>query len=153
MELIRTDFVHVGLDVPDQAALFDVMAGALIDRGRVRPSYRQAIEERESVFPTGLPVGIGVAIPHTDAEHVIEDTIAIATLATPVVFGEMAGEADATVEARAVIMLALASGSQVEVLKRVIKAIQNAEFMDALVRAGEPAEVMELATVAFLPQD
>lgn len=152
MELIRTDFVHVGLDVPDQAALFDVMAGALIDRGRVRP-YRQAIEERESVFPTGLPVGIGVAIPHTDAEHVIEDTIAIATLATPVVFGEMAGEADATVEARAVIMLALASGSQVEVLKRVIKAIQNAEFMDALVRAGEPAEVMELATVAFLPQD
>lgn len=151
MELINTDFVHVGLDVPDQAALFDVIAGRLADRGRVRPSYRKAIEDREGVFPTGLPVGIGVAIPHTDAEHVIEDTIAIATLTSPVIFGEMAGEPDATVEARVIIMLALASGSQVEVLKRVIKGIQNAEFMDALVAAQDPAEVAEMAKAVFIP--
>lgn len=151
MDLISTDFVHVGLSVPDQAALFDAMAGALADAGRVKPSYRQAIEARESVFPTGLPVGIGVAIPHTDAEHVIEDTIAIATLTSPVVFGAMAGDPEDKVEARVIIMLALASGSQIEVLKRVIKAIQDSEFMAALSRAEDPAEVAQMAKSAFLP--
>lgn len=151
MDLIDTNFIHVGLTVPDQAGLFDAMAAALVSGGRVRSSFRKAIEDREAVFPTGLPVGCGVAIPHTDAEHVIDDAISVATLESPVPFGEMAGEPGAQVGARVIIMLALGSGAQVEVLTRVVKAIQSNDFLDSLLRARDPAEVADLAKGAFLP--
>ncbi|QIK73680.1 PTS sugar transporter subunit IIA [Propioniciclava coleopterorum] len=150
--LISTEFTHVNLWAPDQAVLFDAMADALVAGGRVRPTFREAISQRERTFPTGLPVGCGVAIPHTDAVHVVADTISVATLGRPVRFGEMAGHEDAHVDVRVVVMLALSGGNQLGVLKRVIKAIQDDAFLDALLGASDRETLVALTQEAFLPQ-
>ena len=49
--------------------------------------------KRESVYPTGLPVGeINVAIPHTDPEHVNNAAICLGILEKPVTFNVMGME-------------------------------------------------------------
>lgn len=149
--LIEPDYVLLRLDVADRDGVFAALAGALEAGGRVRPSYRQALIDREAVFPTGLPVGCGVAIPHTDAEHVITDTIAVATLARPVEFSEMGG-GDEPVAVRVVFMLALGpTGEHVKVLKRVVKAIQRDAFLDAVAASDSVQEVTRLARAEFEP--
>lgn len=148
-EMISTQFLHVGLKVADQNELFTTMTGSLMSSGRVRASYLQALLDREAVFPTGLPVGCGVAIPHADAEHVLTDTIAIATLTEPVNFGEMGGSDD-LVAVRVVIMLALtATGGHIKILQRVVKAIQNTAFLDAVTESKTAEELAQVAMSAF----
>ena len=59
----------------------------LISKGIVKESYKQAIIDREHVFPTGLQFeSYGIAIPHTDVEHVNKEQIALMTLKEPVSF-------------------------------------------------------------------
>lgn len=148
--LISPQFAQVGLQVPDQAALFDAMVGPLRAQERVRGSFRAALSEREIHFPTGLPIGRGVAIPHTDAEHVRADTIALATLAEPIRFGEMGGGEHASVDVSLVVMLALSNGSQIAVLKRVINAIRSSDFQASLAQAEDSHELAALALQEFL---
>lgn len=146
-ELIGPELVHVGVDVDSRDDLFALMAGTLGGCGRTRPSFLQGLMEREKNFPTGIPVNGGVAIPHTDAEHVISDAISIATLRSPVGFREMAGIDDTEIPVDVVIMLALgASGQHLSVLQQVIKAIQDAEFMTALRASTSPDEIVALAS-------
>ncbi|AXE37257.1 PTS sugar transporter subunit IIA [Acidipropionibacterium virtanenii] len=145
-DLIVPELVHVGVEVPGRGELFSLMAGALGEQGRTRESFLQGLVDREKNYPTGLPVNGGVAIPHTDAEHVIADAISIATLSTPVGFREMAGVDDTEIPVDVVIMLALGgAGQHLAVLQEVIKAIQDADFL-AAVRASRSAE--EIAGLA-----
>lgn len=146
-ELIGPELVHVGLEVPSRDALFRRMATTLEHEGRVADTFLQGLIDREVNFPTGLPVNGGVAIPHTDAEHVIEDSISIATLATPVGFREMAGADDTEIPVDVVFMLALGgSGHHLTILQQVLKCIQDPEFM-TFIRASRSAdEIFQLAS-------
>ncbi|AFV87944.1 Phosphoenolpyruvate-dependent sugar phosphotransferase system [Acidipropionibacterium acidipropionici ATCC 4875] len=145
-ELIGPELVHVGVDARSRDDLFAMMAGTLGECGRTRPSFLQGLVEREKNFPTGIPINGGVAIPHTDAEHVISDAISIATLSSPVGFREMAGTDDTEIPVDVVIMLALGgSGQHLTVLQQVIKAIQDADFMASLRASTSPDEIAALA--------
>ena len=74
------------------------LAKMLMANNYVHASFAQAVLHRENEFPTGLPTNpVGVAIPHTDIEHVISPAIAVSILANPVQFNEM-GNPDNQVE-------------------------------------------------------
>ena len=61
------------------------MASALEEEGYVKNTFADAIVKRESIYPTGLPVGeINVAIPHTDPEHVNNAAVCLGILDKPV---------------------------------------------------------------------
>ena len=63
----------------------------LFSKGYVKDTFTQAVLDREEAYPTGLQApGGGVAIPHTDSEHVITSALSIATLDEPVDFHVMA---------------------------------------------------------------
>ena len=63
------------------------LADKLTSKGIVKESYKQAIIDREHVFPTGLQFeAYGIAIPHTDVEHVNKEQIALMTLKEAVPF-------------------------------------------------------------------
>ena len=103
----------------DQDAL-DQMSHMLLKEKIVKESYIPAVKAREIEYSTGLQCeDMGVAIPHTDAEHVNVQAIGIGILETPVKFKQMgAPEID--------VMLAIKEPhKQMEFLQALMTAFQS----------------------------
>lgn len=110
--------------------------------GSVKESWTEAALEREETFATGLPTPeVGVAIPHTDAEHVLQRAIAVGVLSEPVDFGEM-GSPDTTVPVQIVCALAVADSDRlVTVLQQLVKLFQAPGLLRRIVEAESRADV------------
>ena len=111
------------------------MAESLEVLDYVKDSFSHAVLEREQVFPTGLPTKpIGIAIPHTDAEHVNSDAIAIGILKEPVQFEEMGTSGGSTfVDVSIITMLAISNPSQmIPLLSQLAKSYQDGDFLNSL---------------------
>lgn len=118
------------LEVEERSEILKVMAQALYEKGLVMETFEKAVLEREEVFPTGLPLGTyGVAIPHTDAEHVVRSQMAFASLKNPVTF-RMMGTGE-NMEVSLVFMLALKqSDDQLTMLQRLVEIFQDATRLE-----------------------
>jgi len=117
---------------------------SLLEAGEyVKTSFRQAVIEREKLFPTGLPTQpVGIAIPHTDAEHVKSGAIAVGILKKPVVFCEM-GNPESNVEVSIITMLAISEPDMlIPFLRKLAKTFQNTEFLLGLKAAKNIEEVL-----------
>lgn len=148
--LVEPRFVYPHLLLPDAPALFARVGSDLAADGRVRPSFAAALAAREEVYPTGLPVPGGVAIPHTDAEHVITDTICVLTLAKPIEFESMGGPDDGAIAVSTVFVLALSTPEDhVTILPRIVRSIQDPSFLAALAATDDPVQIAELVGAAF----
>lgn len=141
---INSLFVYEQASFANTSELFESVGRDFVNLGYAQDSFPTALAEREAAYPTGLPVSGGVAIPHTDASHVIKDALAVITLADPVEFGEMGGQPTDTVAAQVAIMLLIAdSHSHVKFLSKVIKAVQDTQFMASLSSADSQKEIEE----------
>ncbi len=101
---------HYVRHLPKEVSQQDIirtLASPLINDGMVVSDFADHVIEREKSFPTGLAVEpVGVAIPHTDHQHVRQNAISIGILAECVNFEDMGGEPE-PVPVRVVFMLAL----------------------------------------------
>ncbi len=121
------------------------MAARLEEAGFVRPSFVEAVLERERTNPTGLPLAgeLHVAIPHADVEHVIAPALAVATLERPVAFRNMANPEE-TVPVSVVILMALNEPHrQIEMLRRLAELFQDPDRVRRIYEAGSPEELIE----------
>lgn len=151
-DIVQARFVYPSASFADAEELFTAVGADLERAGMVRPTFAAALTTREANYPTGLPVSGGVAIPHTDAEHVIIDTIAVATLATPLCFRAMGGVEDGTLTVSTVFVLALSNPDEhVDILPRIVKSIQRPEFLTSLRASTDPEEIAALVNSAFGP--
>lgn len=102
------------------------LAALLEGQDLVHASYLDAVLAREKTMPTGLVTKIGgIAIPHTDSEHVKRSAIAIARLQAPVKFHNMAIPIE-QVDVNIVFLLAIAQKEQVNpFLGRMAELLQN----------------------------
>ena len=116
------------------------MAANLYNQGFVKESYAEAVIARENNFATGLPTkGCGVAIPHTDIEHVNHSAISVGILKNAVDFGIM-GEKTEKTPVNLVFMLAMHdSHSQLDMLQSLMGIFQDEEVLRYL--ATEESEV------------
>lgn len=120
-----------------------VQLGELLEStGCVKESWTGAALEREATFATGLPTPeVGVAIPHTDAEHVLKRAIAVGVLPQPVDFGEM-GSPENTVPVRIVCALAVSDPDRlVTLLQRLVTLFQTPGLLKRIVEADSRVEV------------
>ena len=119
------------------------LADRLIESGAVKPSYKPAILQREVDFPTGLATDkIGIAIPHTDAEHVNYDQIGVLRLRDPVTFLQM-GDGE-EIPVKFVFMLALKEAhAQLGMLQTLVALIQNETKIQQLLLAKNAEEIIE----------
>ena len=122
------------------------LVSLLESRGYVKDSFGEAVLEREKVFPTGLPTEpIGIAIPHTDAEHVKRGAIAVGVLPAPVQFTEMGCEGDRCVDVHAIVVLAIHDPDAVTgVLRELALCFQDGAFLTALKEAETENEILGL---------
>jgi galactitol PTS system EIIA component len=120
------------------------LGGRLLKAGYVKDSFVQAALTREQSMPTGLPLGgnTNAAIPHTDVEHVLKPGVAIATLAKPVIFHNMANPED-TVEVKLVFLLALDQPkAQIEMLQEIAGVLHSADLIETLMQAKTPDDII-----------
>lgn len=146
-ENVDENLIFVDLDAETKEDVFETMGGKLIEEGRCEKTYIQALKDRERIFPTGVLVqDTGVAIPHTDPEHVKESAIAIATLKNPVKFYHMGTNPEEGIEVKVsfVIMLAIAGREHLDVLQKAIQLIQDQEVLQKLIKAENAKEIIEI---------
>lgn len=139
-ELILTD-----IEAENSSTAIHKLGGLLLDKGYVKETYPKAVSEREKTFPTGLPSkGVGVAIPHTDIEHVNKPAIAIGTLKQPVSF-KMMGNPEENVDVEVVFMLAIKDPKlQLEMLQNLMAIIQKVEVLNKIKASKDPKEIVSL---------
>lgn len=137
-DLISRDRVTVGRTATDATELLRSLAGELEAAGIVKPSYADAVIERETRFPTGLPTEVlRVAIPHCDVQHVERSAFLVTRLAEPVTFREM-GTNDGHVDVELVVMMAIADGAaQLGALQALMGIFTDAAFMTRLRDAAD----------------
>lgn len=133
-------------DVSNQDEAIEKLVRKLLDAEVVKNSYLPAIMKREQEYPTGLLVEneIGIAIPHTDAEHVLENQIAVMTLSEPVNFKQMA-DISTIVPVDIIFMLALKeSDSQLSILQKLMMMGQDVEALEKLLASSNKKEALEV---------
>lgn len=121
------------------------LAARLLEGGFVRESFARALLDREKTFPTGLPTEpVGVAIPHTDPEHVLASALAVGILPHPVAFQEM-GSPEVEIDASIISMMAISdSGSVMPILRSLALAYQDQEFLALLSASRSEDRVLDL---------
>ena len=144
-ELFHKEIIVTNLKAENKEEVFRVLYKKLFDNGYVKQSFLEGIINREKTFPTGLLLNSNnVAIPHTDAEHVLKSAIAVATLSKPVIFKNMANPQE-DVNVNIVFMIALnESHSQVEILQKLVELIQNNKFLFDILKAGGEDELLRV---------
>ena len=144
---LSEQLIFAGMEAESSDDIFEKMGSALIDSGKCRESYIEALKDREKVFPTGTLVqDTGVAIPHTDPEHVIDSAIAIAVLKNPVEFYHMGTNPSEgmKVSVTFVIMLAIAGKQHLEMLQKAIQLIQDQDVLRNLIQAENAAHMIQI---------
>lgn len=133
------------LETAEEALVY--LGNQLQNQAIVKDSFVSAIIDREKVFPTGLQFdGYGVALPHTDAEHVSQTQIALMTLEKPVTFTQMATK-DQEVEVGLIVMLAIKEAhSQLEMLQKLIGLLQNKALVEEIMSCpkGQESHILNL---------
>lgn len=134
-------FVDTGLNFKNSTDALTHIGHFLSESNYVKPSYLQAIFEREQNFPTGIDLGFGaVAIPHCDATHANEPCIYVIKPSTPVPFGR--ADDDGEVEAKIIIALVVTDPKQqMTLLRALFSNLQDEDFYTSLVNANEVSEI------------
>lgn len=119
--LFSTDLVFFDLEAANRHDFFKELGSRLEERGLIKQTWLDAIEEREANYATGLHFDhIDVAIPHVDPQHINRPYIAVVKPKRPVEFEHMAG-AGPNVHAQIVMNLGVErDGGQVEVLQTLM---------------------------------
>ena len=134
---------HVKAESKEEALgrLFEALNAA----GKVKPSFYEAILEREKNYPTGLELGEwNAAIPHVTPDHVVTSAIGVAVLDTPVTFQRMDNKAE-TVEVKVIFNIALdANGKHLDILQEIMGVVANADVMRRLVRAETSEQIIKI---------
>ena len=143
---INRDLIINNLEAKTTDDIFYALSEILLKANYVKDTFYDGLVKRESKFPTGLTLGTyNVAIPHTDAIHVIKPAIAIATLKHPVTFNNMDG--DGQVEVNVVFAMALKEPhSQIMMLQQLMFLIQNEDVLKNLSEAKDSEELYGILT-------
>ncbi len=145
MSYLDRDLIRIGVDVEKQNEVIEMLGMLMEEKQLVKPTYVQAVLDREKIYPTGLPTrGISVAIPHTDSSHVKKSAIGLAVLHQPVGFSLMGGDGSEQIDAQIVFLLAISdSKAQIELLKKLMRLFQNDEVLSKIVAAEEVEVIYE----------
>lgn len=145
-QTLSENLILTDLTAGSSEEVFRTIGGLLTREGFCRDSYVQALIDREKEYPTGLDMdGIGVAIPHTEVEHVIRPAMAIAVLKKPVPFELMGGEKGETTDVRIVVVLAIRDASEhLDQVKALLKILQDNHVLRQMLDATSAEEVINI---------
>lgn len=138
------DLILINLKAASAEEAIRALSCRLEEHGYVKPSFCEAVIDREKIFATGLPVDpMGVAIPHTDAEHVNQMAIALGVLSSPVKFGLMGGEGE--VEVDLIFLMALDNcTSQISMLQSLAEFVHKDGLVERIRTLQDEQTILEI---------
>lgn len=144
---VREDLVLLNVEGETRDEVLYNIAKVIMDKGIAKPTFYDALLERENAYPTGLPIGeINIAIPHTYPEHINEVAITIAIPKKPVVFYNM-GARDEEVLVSVIVCLTMRKmDDNVKLLPALMSFFADEGNLRRLLKCTTPAEVMALVT-------
>lgn len=144
-ELISKKYIFTDKTYNNSDEVFEDLGNMLIRDGFAKSSYVQALKEREKTFPTGLMTsGLRLAIPHTDASHVLKSCIVVVKLAKPVLFNEM-GKIQTPMSVDMIIMLVLNDGKKhLAMLQKITSIFDNQTLLTKLEDAKTKDQIFEV---------
>lgn len=144
MELNKK-YIFKDLEFDNKEDFFGFLSNKLYKDGFVKESYGEGLIQREIEYPTGLPLPIGVAIPHTDASFVKKNTFTVSIFKKPIKFNEMAGDEGSTVDVKVAINIVMSDGQKhLEVLQNLIEKIQDNNFVETIANSDSDEEIINL---------
>ena len=144
---LKNELILLDVEAENQFNLLEKVADNLHQLGYVKDTYKNAVIEREKVFATGLPTLMGgVAIPHTDIQHVNTPAISIARLKNPVDFVIM-GDDTATVAVDLIFMLAMKEEhARLELLQSLMGILQDEEALSFIKKAPTKEDIRKFVS-------
>jgi PTS system galactitol-specific IIA component len=144
-KFINEKLIKVNLPCKDRNELFQIMHDEAFKYGYVESSFLDGLMSRESIFPTGIKLtNYNVAIPHTDANHIKEEFIAVVIPEKPIEFKLMEDETQEE-KISLVFMLGLNKPhSQLEVLKELMGLIQREDLVKQIIQAKDKEEIEDI---------
>ncbi|MGB7604556.1 MAG: PTS sugar transporter subunit IIA [Lutisporaceae bacterium] len=145
MNYLSKDLIKIGVEAKNSTEIIKSLGMVLKDNGFIKDTYIDAVIAREAIYPTGLPsIGVTVAIPHTDSNHVYKSAVAIAVLKEPVGFYMMGGTGE-LLNARIVFLLAISNTKeQLELLKNLMRLFQNQEVLEEILNANTSEDIYQI---------
>ena len=143
MLTVTQENILVNVEAENKEEVIQILVDLLVANGCVKPEYYSILVSREEQYPTGLPTeGVQVAIPHGCSQgSVLKPSVAIATLARPVTFRNMANK-DEELSVGIVFVLALVDEHELaEDLNRVMGVFSEADRLTKIFTAKSGAEI------------
>src|SRR5690606_8705834 len=141
--MFSEELVYINESYLSQEDLFDQVAKDLVKKGYVQDTYQEALKQREINYPTALQTEVcGIAIPHTESEHIKKQAIAVVKLEEPILFKEMVGDADVPVKLL-FFLLVKEKHSQVQVLSNLMGLFSNNHFVNSLLESKSKSQLIE----------
>lgn len=127
-ELFKPELVFFDIEATNKEEFFQQLGAKLDEQGYIQDTWYDAIVTREQNFPTGLQApSTGVAIPHTDPEHLKKAYMAVVIPKAPIPFVHM-GTEDEMVGAEIIINLGVEhQENQVDALQKLMMMFVNDE--------------------------
>ena len=132
-ELFKPELVFFDIEATGKEDFFKQLGDKLDEQGYIQDTWYDAIVTREKNFPMGLQAPeMGVAIPHTDPEHLKKAYMAVVVPKTPVPFVHM-GTMDEMVDAEFIVNLGVEhQENQVEALQKLMGMFVNSDAVAEL---------------------
>ncbi|WP_273450300.1 PTS sugar transporter subunit IIA [Streptococcus ferus] len=142
---LNDSLIFIDQIVQSSDQLFEMVSHRGLQLGYVREDFLERVKEREATFPTGIQLStLGVAIPHTDAECILKEFVAIVISPTPITFKSME-DLNQTVAASVVFVLGLnRPHAQLEMLQSLMSLIQNDDILNQLINVKSNEELITI---------
>jgi PTS system galactitol-specific IIA component len=152
MAFIDEDCIALNLKLANAQEVILVLASLLEKKGFVNIQYGQLAVQREQTFPTGVPAQpYSLAFPHADSSKVYRSSLAVATMANPVLFGSMENPG-INLSVSAVFLIASRTPEeQVTILKRFSRFFKKQENLIRLMGFAAAGDLVAWMKQALLP--
>lgn len=144
---LNPEFIWIDENMQSSTEVFETVARKGEEQGYVNEKFLGKIKEREKTFPTGLQLdGYGVAIPHTDADCIEKQFVAVVVPTEGVPFKRM-DDVHAEVKAQLIFVLGLNEPhSQLEMLQGLMGMLQDPAVITSLRKKENADEVIKYLT-------
>lgn len=140
--MFHEELIYLDYKCETQGQLYQEIAKKIEKLGYVKSSYLENLLDREERFPTAIQTEVcGVAIPHTDSEHILRPGIAVVRLSKSCEFKEMVTSNKVNVRLL-FFLLVKDKENQVAVLSELMENFSNKKFLEALLEASTEKEVL-----------
>ena len=142
---VREDLILLDVEGETKEDIFRKIADLFVEKGIAKETFYDGLIQRESEFPTGLPIGeYNIAIPHTYPEHYNDIGVAICVPRNPLKFFNMGDKSD-ELTVHVVVCLALKKmDDSIGMLPSLMSFFADEDNIKAVMACKEPAEVMAL---------